>query len=154
MKQRTVKKAYDSCATLAGAEVNGRCVGQIQIMESAVIAMVKNAALSVEGVTRISGYSLLDNLAELVGGSRKLQDRSIAIRFSGDSVSVEISVNILYGSNIPKVAAKIQRNITDSIVNNSGLKVADVSVNIRDLEEPAPVQETAPETETEKEEAK
>lgn len=148
MKQ--LKKTYDTCATLDGAELNGCTVGQIRIQESAIVAMVKKAALSVPGVTRISGSSLLDNLAELVG-SKRMQDRAVLIRFSGCSVSVEISLNVLYGSNIPGVAGKVQKNITNAIVENSGLTVSKVNVNIRDLEEPAPAESAAG---TEEEDAK
>ncbi len=148
MKQS--KKTYDTCATLDGAELNGSLVGQIRIQESAIVAMVKKAALDVPGVTRISGSSLLDNLAELVG-SKRIQDRAVLIRFSGGSVSVEISLNVLYGSNIPVVAGKVQKNITNAIADNSGLTVSKVNVNIRDLEEPAPAE---PAGETAEEDAK
>ncbi len=138
MKQtKNVKKTRccDTCAVLPGAVIDGAAAGQIRIQESAISTMVKRAALSVEGVTRISGSSLIDNLAELVG-SRKMQDRAVAICFSGSSVSVEVSLNVLYGSNIRNVAADVQKSITDSIVKFSGLSVSSVSVNIRDMEEP------------------
>ena len=113
--KRTAKKFSDSCATLPGALNDaGEEIGKIRIQVETLASMVKQAALSVEGVTRITGSNLFDNLAELVGNKKSL-DRSVTIRFSGSYVAVEISINVLYGVSIPKTAAEVQKRITDAI---------------------------------------
>ena len=133
--KRTAKKFSDSCATLPGALNDaGEEIGKIRIQVETLASMVKQAALSVEGVTRITGSNLFDNLAELVGNKKSL-DRSVTIRFSGSYVAVEISINVLYGVSIPKTAAEVQTRITDAITKTSGIDVASVNVNIRDLED-------------------
>ncbi|MBP3393877.1 MAG: Asp23/Gls24 family envelope stress response protein, partial [Lentisphaeria bacterium] len=75
---------------------HGNQYGQIKIHEGAIATIVRKAACSVPGVTRITGNSFVDNIAEIVG-SKKIQDRSIQIAMNNSSVAVELSINIQYG---------------------------------------------------------
>ena len=70
---------------------HGNQYGQIKIHEGAIATIVRKAACSVPGVTRITGNSFVDNIAEIVG-SKKIQDRSIQIAMNNSSVAVELSI--------------------------------------------------------------
>lgn len=139
MKQPTTKKITDGLMPLPGYLLeSGASAGTIKIHEGTIATIVKRSALSVEGVARISGSSLIDNIAELVG-SKKIQDRAIAVTFSeGSVVSVELAINVLFGYNLPKVAESVQKTVIDAIREMTGLNIAGVNVNIREIDDPAP----------------
>ena len=95
---------------------------------------MRKAACSVPGVTRITGNSFVDNIAEIVG-SKKIQDRSIQIAMNNSSVAVELSINIQYGVQLPAVAAAVQDAVSKEIKAITGLNVTKVNVIVREMED-------------------
>ena len=113
---------------------HGNQYGQIKIHEGAIATIVRKAACSVPGVTRITGNSFVDNIAEIVG-SKKIQDRSIQIAMNNSSVAVELSINIHYGVQLPAVAAAVQDAVSREIKAITGLNVTKVNVIVREMED-------------------
>ena len=113
---------------------HGNQYGQIKIHEGAIATIVRKAACSVPGVTRITGNSFVDNLAEIVG-SKKIQDRSIQIAMNNSSVAVELSINIQYGVQLPAVAAAVQDAVSREIKAITGLNVTKINVIVREMED-------------------
>ena len=113
---------------------HGNQYGQIKIHEGAIATIVRKAACSVPGVTRIMGNSFVDNIAEIVG-SKKIQDRSIQIAMNNSSVAVELSINIQYGVQLPAVAAAVQDAVSREIKAITGLNVTKVNVIVREMED-------------------
>ena len=113
---------------------HGNQYGQIKIHEGATATIVRKAACSVPGVTRITGNSFVDNIAEIVG-SKKIQDRSIQIAMNNSSVAVELSINIQYGVQLPAVAAAVQDAVSREIKAITGLNVTKVNVIVREMED-------------------
>ena len=113
---------------------HGNQYGQIKIHEGAIATIVRKAACSVPGVTRITGNSFVDNIAEIVG-SKKIQDRSIQIAMNNSSVAVELSINIQYGVQLPAVAAAVQDAVSREIKAITGLNVTKVNVIVREMED-------------------
>lgn len=129
------KKISDGFSQMPGlVRGDGVLAGYVKIYEGAVASIVKHAVGTVEGVTRLSGSSFVDNLAEIVG-SRKIKDRSIQIQIAEDTVSVEVSVNVAYGVHLPTVCAEVQHSVSDEIRRLTGLKVGKVNVVVREMEE-------------------
>lgn len=129
------KKISDGFSQMPGLVTgDGVLAGYVKIYEGAVASIVKHAVGTVEGVTRLSGSSFVDNLAEIVG-SRKIKDRSIQIQIAEDTVSVEVSVNVAYGVHLPTVCAEVQHSVSDEIRRLTGLKVGKVNVVVREMEE-------------------
>jgi len=113
--------------------------GTIRITGGAIASIVRKAACSVDGVTRITGNSIVDNIAEFVG-SKKIQDRSIQVVIKESSVAIELAINICYGVSLPEIAANVQKNVMSEIQNLTGLTVERVNVIIREMED---IQEAA-----------
>ena len=113
---------------------HGNQYAQIKIHEGAIATIVRKAACSVPGVTRITGNSFVDNIAEIVG-SKKIQDRSIQIAMNNSSVAVELSINIQYGVQLPAVAAAVQDAVSREIKAITGLNVTKVNVIVREMED-------------------
>ena len=117
------------------ALIPGRgCGGIIRIAPAVIITIARQAACAVDGVTRITGSNLINNIAEFVG-SRKVMDRAIQIEIRNSRVSVELSINVCYGVSLPKVAAEVQKNVTRQIEELTSLEVDQVNVIIREMEE-------------------
>jgi len=109
--------------------------GSVRIHENVIATIVRKMACSVEGVSKISGSSFVDNIAEMVG-SKKMHDRSILVEMGESSVSVEVSINLLYGVSLPKVAAAVQEAVAQEITRLTGLQVVKVNIIVREIEEP------------------
>ena len=107
----------------------------VQIHERVITTIVRKVASEVEGVSRISGNSLVDNIAELVG-SKRIKDRAISVQMGEGTVAVEVSINLLFGYKLPEVARALQDKIEEEIKSLTGLKVSQVDVIIRDIDEP------------------
>ena len=134
-KPFVAKQALFPEAVVAGSHPRGI----VRISSSAIATIVRRAACAVEGVTRITGNSIVDNIAEFVG-SKKIQDRSIQIAINESSVAVELSINICYGVSLPEIAANVQKNVMSEIQDLTGLTVERVNVIIREMED---IQEAA-----------
>jgi len=109
--------------------------GEIRIATTALASVIRHAACSVDGVSRIAGNSLVDNIAEFVG-SRKVLDRAIQIKIDGDSIEVVIAINIQYGFSLPEIAGNVQEAVVQQIREFTGLQAARVDVIIREMELP------------------
>jgi len=121
-------------------------LGLVKIHGNVISSIVRRAALSIDGISRLSGSSFVDNIAEIVG-SRKMHDRAIAIEIDEDRVAVEIKVNLLFGYNVPEIAAQLQSVIIEEVEKVTGMTVTNVSVIVQEIEE-APVIDTKEPEET------
>lgn len=108
--------------------------GSILMENGALSAIVRKAACQVEGVTRITGNSIVDNIAEFMG-SKRIQDRSIQISVNRSELQIELSINVAYGFSLPLVASQVQQNVSGAIRDLTGLTVTQVNVVIREMED-------------------
>jgi uncharacterized alkaline shock family protein YloU len=117
-------------------------MGDVRIHEGVIASLARRATLKVDGVSRLAGSSLVDNLAEIVG-SRRMQSRNIGISLGeGSDVSIEIKVVLKFGCCIPEVATKIQQEVITAVEQTTGMNVTNVHVLVQDIEEEAPETKT------------
>ena len=110
-------------------------MGEVKIHENVISSLARRATLEVEGVSRLSGNLLVDNIAEIVG-SRRMQDRAIAVVLEENNrVAIEVKINIIIGYRLPDVAEKVQRSIINQIESATGMTVTRVNVLIQQVEE-------------------
>ena len=121
---------------MAASGSSANVKGNIQIHESVITSIVRKVASETEGVSRISGSSLVDNIAEIMG-SKRIQDRAISVQMGKASVAVEVSVNLYFGFKLPEVAANLQSSIESEIKKITVLQVSNVDIIIREIDEPA-----------------
>ena len=107
--------------------------GIVKVHESVIASIIRKAACSVDGVVRLAGNALVDNIAEFVG-SRKVMDRAIAIEMGDNSVAVEVQVVLEYGCNVPETAENIQNTVTREITRITGMQVTRIDIIVMDLE--------------------
>ena len=68
---------------------------------------------------------------ELVGKlGMKILSKGVKVDVTEEHVSVDLSLNIKYGYNIPEVSERVQERVKSAIENMTGLTVLDVNVKI------------------------
>ena len=102
-------------------------IGEVQIADEVVAIIAGLAATEVEGVASMAGN--ITN--ELVGrlGMKNLS-KGVMVEVTEDHVSVDISLNIRFGYNIPQVSETVQEKVRAAIESMTGLTVLDVNVRI------------------------
>ena len=102
-------------------------IGEVQIADEVVAIIAGLAATEVEGVDSMAGN--ITN--ELVGklGMKNLS-KGVKVDVTEEHVSVDLSLNIRYGYNIPSVSEQVQEKVSTAIENMTGLTVLDVNVQI------------------------
>lgn len=102
-------------------------IGEVQIADEVVAIIAGLAATEVEGVDSMAGN--ITN--ELVGklGMKNLS-KGVKVEVTEEHVSVDLSLNIRYGYNIPTVSEQVQEKVSTAIENMTGLTVLDVNVKI------------------------
>lgn len=102
-------------------------LGEVQIADEVVAIIAGLAATEVEGVDSMAGN--ITN--ELVGklGMKNLS-KGVKVDVTEDHVSVDLSLNLTYGYNIPDVSEAVQDRVKSAIENMTGLSVLDVNIKI------------------------
>ena len=109
--------------------------GELKIHENVIASIVRKATLAQEGVSRLSGNNFVDTIGEIVG-SRRIQDRSIIVKFSDDNrIELEIKIVVKFGFIVPEVAAAVQQSVITDVENITGMTVVAVNVTVQDVED-------------------
>ena len=99
-----------------------------QTIADEVVAIIAGlAATEVDGVDSMAGN--ITN--ELVGklGMKNLS-KGVKVDVTEDHVSVDLSLNLTYGYNIPEVSEAVQDRVKSAIENMTGLSVLDINIKI------------------------
>jgi len=131
------KNAGQQEAAQNTALIEGSEIGDVKIHENVISTLVRQAALEQEGVSRLAGSALVDDIANLVG-SRRMQARAITVELGEDNrVSIEIKINLLFGYRIPEVAERVQKAVIRTVEEVTGMVVPKVNVLVQEIEAPA-----------------
>lgn len=130
------KTAPQTVSAEASAILEDSGIGEVKIHENVISSLARRAALGVDGVSRLAGSLLVDNIAEIVG-SRRMQDRAITVSMDDSNrVSLEIKLNIKLGYRLPKVAAAVQQAVISEVEAATGMTVVKVNVLVQEVEAP------------------
>ena len=102
-------------------------IGEVRIADEVVAIIAGLAATEVEGVDSMAGN--ITN--ELVGklGMKNLS-KGVKVDVTEEHVSVDLSLNLKYGYNIPDVSERVQDRVKSAIENMTALTVLDVNIRI------------------------
>ena len=99
--------------------------GDVYISEEVLEMIAGAAALEVEGVSGLAGGSVSDQIL-----GRKKLSKGISILWESDNITIDVAIQINYGSIIPEVAKKVQEAIIANVEATSGMQVAAVNVRV------------------------
>ena len=110
-------------------------LGEVKIHENVIAQLVRRAALGVEGVSRLAGSTLVDDIATLVG-SRRMQSRAVSVVL-GEEGRVELDVKLIlkFGFNIPETAEQVQTAVVELVENTTGMSVTKINVLVQEIED-------------------
>lgn len=102
-------------------------MGEVRIADEVIAIIAGLAATEVDGVDSMAGN--ITN--ELVGklGMKNLS-KGVKVDVTEEHVSVDLSLNIKYGYNIPDVSERVQDRVKSAIENMTGLTVLDINIRI------------------------
>jgi uncharacterized alkaline shock family protein YloU len=107
--------------------INREESGSINISEDVLASISALAAVEVEGVTGLNAPTGVD-LAELLG--KKNLTKGVKIQIVGQTVVIDLFINIKYGYKIPEVSGKLQNAVVSAVESMTGLSVEAVNVHV------------------------
>ena len=102
-------------------------IGEVRIAAEVVAIIAGLAATEVDGVDSMAG-NITNELVGKLG--MKILSKGVKVDVTEEHVSVDLSLNIKYGYNIPEVSERVQERVKSAIENMTGLTVLDVNVKI------------------------
>ena len=105
-------------------------VGRVQISDHVVAIISGIAATEVDGVASLVGNVTTELVSRM--GIKNLS-KGVKVRMDGLSVSVEVTLNLIYGYNVPDVCVKVQERVASSIETMTGLRAKAVNVRVADI---------------------
>ena len=102
--------------------------GSINYASDVIAVIAGLAASEIAGVAGMSGSSITEFLG------RKNLTKGVKVTVDGENVALDLSISVLYGNQIHKVAANVQENVTKAITNMTGLNVTGVNVSVTSIQ--------------------
>ena len=102
-------------------------MGSVKIADDVVAMIAALAATEVDGVSSMNG-NLTHEIMNKIG--YKNLTRGVKVEVFNKKVSVDLSIIIEYGYNIPGTSHKVQTKVQAAIESMTGLEVTDVNVRI------------------------
>ncbi|MBO4981483.1 MAG: Asp23/Gls24 family envelope stress response protein [Lachnospiraceae bacterium] len=102
-------------------------VGAVQIADDVVAMIASLAATEVEGVSAMTG-NITNELMSKVGV--KNLTKGVKVDVLEDTVTVDLSLTMEYGYNIPATCQLVQGKVKAAIENMTGLTCSDVNIRI------------------------
>ncbi len=106
-------------------------LGDVHVNDEVVAIIAGLAATEVDGVTSMYGNITADLISRL--GAKNLS-KGVRVVMEGDSVRVDLAINIAYGYEIPSVSKVVQEKVKSAIENMTGLTVSGVNVRIAEVD--------------------
>ncbi len=102
-------------------------IGSVEIADDVVAIIAGLAATEVDGVSAMAG-NITNELMSKVGV--KNLTKGVRVGILGQDVTVDLSLMMDFGYNIPTTCSKVQEKVKSTIENMTGLQVTDVNIRI------------------------
>jgi uncharacterized alkaline shock family protein YloU len=118
--------AQEPPATDAG-QSEGQNIGYIEVADEVISIVASLAACDVPGVLGMS-TGFREGISKFFGKSNLAQ--GVRLKIEGKTVNVFVYVIVEYGTNIPEIALKIQKNVKESVESMTDYEVNYVDVHV------------------------
>src|SRR5437016_1526203 len=107
-------------------------LGNITVNDEVIALIASIAITEVENVVTMSGKS---SFSDYVGLKSKDVEKGVSVKIDPTTglCTVNIEINIEYGTNVYDTARKLQRAVKNAIENFTGLTVDKVNITIKGL---------------------
>lgn len=114
-----------------GFVIKEDAMGEITVADEVVAIIAGIATTEVEGVSSMAGNITNELVAKL--GMKNLS-KGVKVEMNDNEVSVMVSINVAFATNVPDVSYKVQQKVKASIENMTGLTVSEVNVKIAGID--------------------
>ncbi|NMA68788.1 MAG: Asp23/Gls24 family envelope stress response protein [Desulfitobacterium sp.] len=104
-------------------------LGRIDISEEVIATIAGAAAIECYGLVGMASKKSSDKFTELLG--RENLAKGVVVSIHGDEVIVDLYIIVGYGVKISEVASNVMERVRYTTENLTGLKVAQVNVNVQ-----------------------
>jgi uncharacterized alkaline shock family protein YloU len=109
--------------------------GETTIADEVVASIAGVAAREVEGVASVGKGTVRRMLAERLAGAEE-KARGVAVEVGEIEAVVDLSLNVVYGFNIPKIIAEVRKKVASRLSDLAGLNAKEINVHIVGIEFP------------------
>ena len=103
----------------------------IKIAEGVVASIAGVAVSEVSGVFVMAG-GFGSGISEAFTGKKNIA-KGIKVELEGQQAKIDVNIIVEFGARIPDVAYEIQKRVTKSVEEMTGLKVSSVGVHVQDV---------------------
>lgn len=104
--------------------------GSLQISSDVVEKIAKHAALEVDGVEAVRGQTTAAR--SLLG--KITSYGPIYVELIDDVADIEVAIVVRYGTKIPEISDKVQRNIKSAVQNMTSITVGRVDIVVSGID--------------------
>lgn len=105
-------------------------LGEVQISDDVLAVISAMAAMEVEGVVAMAGNITTEIVAKL--GMKKLS-KGVRVDVDENTVMLDLSIVLRMNENIIQISKKVQDKVKTTVENMTGMKVANINVNISNV---------------------
>ncbi len=98
--------------------------GSLQISTEVLAKIAKQAALEIKGVQDVCAGNT--GMKSLIG--KVTPQRAVTVQMADGVAEVTVCLIVEYGSKIPSLCAKVQKNVKSSIQNMTNITVSNVNI--------------------------
>lgn len=109
--------------------------GEVTIADEVVASIAGVAAKEVEGVASVGKGTVRRMLAERLGGAEG-KARGVEVEVGTIEAIVDLSLNVVYGFNIPKIIAAVRGKVASRLFDLAGLDAKEINVHIVGIDFP------------------
>ena len=113
--------------------------GETTIADDVVASIAGVAAREVEGVASVGKGSVRRMLAERLAGAEE-KARGVEVEVGKIEAVVDLSLNVVYGFNIPKIITEVRKKVASRLSDLAGLDAKEINVHIVGIEFPEKVE--------------
>ena len=103
----------------------------IKISDEVIATIAGIEVTKVAGVSEMAG-GFAGGISEVLSGKKNLS-KGIKIEREEKSIKIDVNIIVEYGTRIPDIAFEIQNKVKKEVEEKTGLKVADVNVNVQGI---------------------
>ena len=109
--------------------------GETSIDDEVIAAIAGVASQEVEGVASMGNTSIRRSFSETVGLSQK-RARGVEVEHGKKEAIIDLTVNVIYGFNIPNMIINVRKNVAIRLLDLCGLIAKEVNVSVAGIEFP------------------
>ncbi len=119
-----------------GKYLTTEALGNIQISDDVITAIVSLAASEIDGVVSIGSKPSAVDIKDIIG--KKGFGKNVRVDISGGMITIDADITITHGKPIAMIAEKVQDAVRDAVSDATGLAVGKVNVHVCGIVFPKP----------------